>query len=128
MSSIWDPPDPPEVIAAERAKAEAEARAKAEAELAKMRARYAQALGCSMLSEEDMLGTATPALAAPKPTKGASEAKPHSQLRLPIRPSPRPQPPRKPPIAPRQPDPNPYASMPPALAAWRPGLPLPEVP
>lgn len=50
MSSIWDPPDSPEEIARQAREAE---EAKRAAHVARMRARYAKALGCSMLSPGD---------------------------------------------------------------------------
>ncbi|MGA1467126.1 MAG: hypothetical protein ACO38V_05755 [Phycisphaerales bacterium] len=50
MSSIWDLPDSPEEIARQAREAE-EARKAAHA--ARMRALYAKALGCSMVSPED---------------------------------------------------------------------------
>jgi hypothetical protein len=51
VSSIWDPPDSPEEIARQAREAE---EAKRAAHVARMRALYAKALGCSMVSPEDV--------------------------------------------------------------------------
>jgi hypothetical protein len=51
VSSIWDPPDSPEEIACQVLEAE---EARKAAHVARMRALYAKALGCSMVSPEDV--------------------------------------------------------------------------
>jgi hypothetical protein len=120
MSSIWDPPDAPELVAAERAAAERVERERAEAKTRRMRVRYAKAAACSMISEEPeqhRLGTARRAAAeSPPPTR-----------RAPPPPSPAARRRRSEAESARQRFlAELLSTMPPALAAWRPGLPLPE--
>lgn len=53
MSSIWDPPDTPEEIARQALEAQRAEEAKKAAHVARMRALYAKALGCSLVAPED---------------------------------------------------------------------------
>lgn len=146
MSSIWDPPDrsvSPELIEAERraaaeklakeqAAAEHAARVAAEAKVARMRAIYAKAAACSLLHEEDSdVSRGDTSDAAPR---AVVEPVPDSV-------------PAASPAAARTPSESPrdadrlarseaerrrffaelHASLPPALAAWRPGQPIPDL-
>lgn len=56
MSSIWDPPDSPEEIERQALEAQRAEEAKKAAHVARMRALYAKALGCSLIEQEDSGG------------------------------------------------------------------------
>lgn len=131
MSSIWDPADPPEVIEAQREAAaekaarealaaERAARVEAEAKVARMRAMYARAAACSLLDPED---------------RGPDEQAPESTARE-VVPAPPDRSSRSPRLeraleneetARREFHAKLRASISPALAAWRPGLPIPPL-
>ena len=133
MSSIWDPSDPPEVIAAEKAAAERADGERAEARVTTMRARYAKAAACSILTLEDHSeGLSGDVSEVPEEHRFEPKVPPRASAAA-RGPS---SPPRSSPAelerragaeaARKRLYADLLSSMPPALAAWRPGLPLPR--